>query len=425
MESSSPKEVQDIGTIKEALSIPGFRRLLTAWTFGNVGDSALFLTIAIWIKTLTNNDAYTALIFVALGIPALVAPVFGLLADRFSRRRLVSISNLVVAASVLLLLTVQDASDLWLVYLVTILYSAATYVNAASASGLLRDTIDVRFLAPANGLFTSIDQSFRIIVPLFAAGAFAVWGVEPVLIFTSVMFVLGTVFMQFLGIKETENEVVIDSTWLRTSLQGFPVVYAHKRLWSFLIAFVVVVGTGGALNALVFPILSDGLHLDPAYVSIFTSIQGVAAVSAGLLGASLMKKFSFERLMLFAVLLYALAYAAFAVPNSIVVGIGSAALGMSIPIMGMIVMTIKQTELPLDLQGRSGAAMNVLLNVPQVLTSALIAAVLGFIPYWVLVLVGAFLALFSAIPVARTMRSHGPAAAQPDRTDLPAQEPAN
>jgi hypothetical protein len=32
------------------LGTPGFRRLVIAWSFSNFGDSALYLTLAIWVK---------------------------------------------------------------------------------------------------------------------------------------------------------------------------------------------------------------------------------------------------------------------------------------------------------------------------------------------------------------------------------------
>jgi hypothetical protein len=79
------------------------------------------------------------------------------------------------------------------------------------------------------------------------------------------------------------------------------------------------------------------------------------------------------------------------------------------PIMAMVVMTIKQTELPMEVQGRSGAAMNMMLNGPQVLSSALVAVLIGITPYWVILIVGAVLSAFSLVPILR-QRSRGEAA---------------
>ncbi len=44
-----------------ALARRPFRRLTVAWTFSNFGDSALYLTVAIWAKDLTGSNAATGL----------------------------------------------------------------------------------------------------------------------------------------------------------------------------------------------------------------------------------------------------------------------------------------------------------------------------------------------------------------------------
>lgn len=400
-DSQTEANLNEIGSTKELLKVPAFQRLLTAWTAANLGDSALFLSIAIWVKSLTGSDTSTAFIFVAIGLPALCAPVFGLLADRFSRVKLITLSHVLISLAVLALFLVEDAKDLWIIYAVTVAYSCTSYLNAASQSGLLKDTIDTKFLAPANGIFTSIDYGFRIIVPLFAAGAFALWGIEPVLAFTIVSFLLSAVFMQFLGIKETQNDVSIDRSWLKTSLEGFPALRAHKTLWVYVLALTIVIATGGALNAIVFPVLEQGLGLGPEFVSVFTSVQGVAAVSAGAVGALLMKRLSTHTLMLSSLIAFTVAFGALAIPHPIAVGVAFALLGFAMPLMAMVVMTIKQTDIPMELQGRTGAAINVLFSLPQVMVSALVAVLLGVFPYWVFIAVGGVLSLAGLLPILR------------------------
>src|SRR5690606_10488012 len=75
---------------------PGFRRLASAWVFTNLADSALFLMAAVWVKELTGSDVAGAFVFVALGLPAVLAPFLGMLADRLPRKRLLVASNLVL-----------------------------------------------------------------------------------------------------------------------------------------------------------------------------------------------------------------------------------------------------------------------------------------------------------------------------------------
>ena len=71
---AEPIPAEAVGGNRAALQNKQFRRLLLAWVFGNFADAALFITIAIWVKQMTGSDFYVSLIFVALGLPALIAP---------------------------------------------------------------------------------------------------------------------------------------------------------------------------------------------------------------------------------------------------------------------------------------------------------------------------------------------------------------
>ena len=112
-----------------ALQHPGFRRLTTAWVFTNIADSALYLMLAVWIKDLTGSDSAAALTFAMLGLPALLAPFLGQIADRYSRKRLLVIANLLVAGVVTTLLLVDSADQIVWIYAVVLVYASVACLN--------------------------------------------------------------------------------------------------------------------------------------------------------------------------------------------------------------------------------------------------------------------------------------------------------
>jgi len=87
---------------------PRFRRLLAGQSLSTFGDTALYLTLGIWAKTLTGSNAAAGAVFLALGIPALFAPAAGHLADRVRRRPLLVWTNALTAGLVLTLLAVRS-----------------------------------------------------------------------------------------------------------------------------------------------------------------------------------------------------------------------------------------------------------------------------------------------------------------------------
>lgn len=84
-----------------ALREPRFRRLLVGWSLSNFGDSALYLSLAIWAKDLTGSNSAAGLVFFALAVPVFLSPLGGHLADRVRRRPLLVVVNLLGAAMVL------------------------------------------------------------------------------------------------------------------------------------------------------------------------------------------------------------------------------------------------------------------------------------------------------------------------------------
>ena len=54
-----------------------FRRLLIGNSLSTFGDTALYLTLGIWAKSLTHSNAAAGSVFLALGIPALFGPLTG------------------------------------------------------------------------------------------------------------------------------------------------------------------------------------------------------------------------------------------------------------------------------------------------------------------------------------------------------------
>ena len=114
---------------------PRFRRLLAGQSLSGFGDTALFLTLGIWAKSLTGSNAAAGAVFLALGIPALFAPAAGHLADRVRRRPLLLWANTATAVMVLSLLAVHSRAGLWIIYLVAFGYGIAFTVLSSAFAG--------------------------------------------------------------------------------------------------------------------------------------------------------------------------------------------------------------------------------------------------------------------------------------------------
>ena len=399
MSSLGGQRTADVGSNRQALAVAPFRRLALAWLLTNFGDSALFLTAAIWTKSLTGSDAAAGLIFAAFGAPGLFAPLIGQLADRFNRRRLMVLNNVVAAVVVLTLLLVQDAGQLWLVYLVIAAYAASSYLTAAAQGGLLRDLMPDRLLAPANGLLSTVDQGLRIVSPLAGACVFALWGMAPVIAATCVCFLAAAAVILTVRVNEAQHGPKAGETFWTSSLAGFHFLWRHQLLRPATLTLMIAVAATGILNVTLFASIDQGVGLPPESLAVFSSVQGIFSVLGGLTAASVIRVLGLQRTMVLGLVLLGAASPLLA-SNSVALFLAAVVL-VGCGVMWAIIsyVTLRQTESPAHLQGRTGAAANLLLNLPQVMAALGAAALIGFVDYRLLILAAAAGCLLSILPM--------------------------
>ncbi|GAA3800701.1 hypothetical protein GCM10022206_44710 [Streptomyces chiangmaiensis] len=88
------------------------RLYLTQVVVSGFGTSALWLVSGVWVKDLTGSNGLAALCIFALWAPTLVGPLLGTVADRIRRKPLLIGVNLLLAALVLALVTVDSPDRL-------------------------------------------------------------------------------------------------------------------------------------------------------------------------------------------------------------------------------------------------------------------------------------------------------------------------
>ncbi|MCC9174955.1 MFS transporter [Arthrobacter sp. zg-Y179] len=407
-----------VGTNRDALRVPGFRRLAFAWVFSNFGDSVLFLTAAIWVKQLTGSDAAAGLVFAALGLPALLAPFTGRLADRYRRRPLLIFNNLGAGVVILALLAVRGVDTVWLVYAVIFVYAISSYITAAAQSGLLRDLLDTRLLTPANGILSSIDQGLRIVSPLAGAGMLALWGMHTVVLLASACFLAAALILATLKLAETVHAKDVGETFWRSTTAGVRFMARHRLLGRALLTLGIAMGATGILNVTIFATVEQGLRSPPEFLSVLLGAQGVMAVLGGLTASLVIRRFGVRRCMIFGVALLAGGVLTTALTFLPLVLVGAAAVGTGASWMIIAFVTLRQEETPPGMQGRTAAVTQVMTNLPQVGASLLAAVLIGILPYQMLVTAMAVGCLLAVVPLlSRHARSVGDAGDGDDGDD--------
>jgi MFS family permease len=344
------------------------------------GDASLWLAAGIWVKTLTHSNAKAGLVFFFYALASLTSPLAGMVVDRVRRRRVLISVNLAGAAIVMLMLLVHDASDVWLVYLVMVLYGMAGGLISSAQSAFLTVLLPDELLADANGLLTTVREGLRLVAPLVGAGLFVVAGGGAVATIDAATFVVAAGATLALRIREPKPERV-PQAFLQEVVAGFKHVLGTpilRRLSLSLAVALLVVGFG---ETVVFAVVATGLHRPPSFLGVLLAVQGVGALAGGPSAAPLVRTIGEPLLVAAGLALAAIGAAMWASTTLVVVVAGTILFGAAIPWIVVGAFTLLQRRTPAEVQGRAFSAFDMLVSVPQTVSigvGALLISVIGY-----------------------------------------------
>jgi MFS family permease len=370
-----------------ALRDPRFRRLLAGQSLSTFGDTALYLTLGIWAKSLTGSNAAAGAVFLALGIPALFGPLAGHLADRVRRRPLLLMTNAATGLMVLSLLAVHSRAQLWIIYLVAFCYGISFSILSAAGSGLRKDMLAGADLAAANAALQTVGQGLRIVAPLAGAALYVAAGGGAVAIMDAATFGAAIAALASIRVAESAPETASRGSFRRDLLAGFRHIRAVPLLAQITLVTACAFSVIGLVETIVFAVISQGLHRPPSFFGVLTSVQGAGAIAGGVVVAWLLRRIGAARVIGLALGSVALAAVAYRTHSLALCLAGAAGDGIGLVWLVVAFGTAVQVHTPPRLQGRVDAAWSMLILTPQTVSIAAGAALISVVDYRVLLLV--------------------------------------
>jgi MFS family permease len=358
------------------------RLLVAGQSLSAFGDWAMWIVLAVWMKTLTGSSARAGLVFFALGLGNLAGPLGGLLADRVKRRPLMIVCDCVLGASVLVLLFVNDASTAWLLYVIALLYGVVGSVFYPARSALLRLMLPEELLAEANGLLSSVQQGLRIVAPLAGAGLYAAFGGGVVAILDAATFAGSALFLSRMHVREEKPEPP-EHHFLREVTAGIEHVWRTLPLRQMTVGTTIALLVVGFTETLIFIVIGHLGH-KPSFFGVLATLQGVGSIAGGLTAAWVLRRIGDVRTVGLGLGLFGSCALLLAVPSLPIVLVGFFVAGLGIVWAIVAFNTALQTRTPLAIQGRVSAAVDVSLSLAQTASIATGALLSTFVDYRVL-----------------------------------------
>lgn len=175
---------------------PDFRNLWFGQIVSLLGDWFNLIGSAALIATLTGSGlAISGLFVVRMLAPFLVSPVAGVVADRYDRRTILIVADLLRVAIVLCFLLVREAETVWLLYVLTALQLGVSGFFDPAKNAILPDVVTPRQLGAANAL-SSVTWSVMLAFGAALGGLVAgTWGVYSAFALDALTFLLSAFFI--------------------------------------------------------------------------------------------------------------------------------------------------------------------------------------------------------------------------------------
>ena len=206
-----------------------FRKLWIAAVISMLGE--WFNTIALFFLILeyTGSEFLLGMLFtVRMAGFAILQPFIGLLADRYNRKMLMVVSNLLQAVFALCFLLVNDSSDIvWMIGLSGLMMVLhGVYMTAERAA--LPNVVAEEDLATANALDAASWSTALCMGAMLGGVVVSIWGTDAAFIVDSATFLVGTLFLINLTIPQTIDESM-KGPWLSTGIRNIKSGWARIR----------------------------------------------------------------------------------------------------------------------------------------------------------------------------------------------------
>ncbi|MET7807316.1 MFS transporter [Micromonospora chersina] len=361
-------------------------RYLTAVLVSGFGTAAMLLVAGIWVKDLTGSSGLAGLVTLGIWGPVLIAPLIGVLADRFRRRPLLIWLHLAMAA-LLPVLLIDTAALVWLIFAVMVAYGVSFVLIDSAEAALVPAVVPGELLGDFNGLRMTVNEGMKLVAPLAGAGLFAAYGGQPVVLLDAVTFALAALLLTLIRVREAPPPPA--EPWTRQLAEGLGHLRRHAPLRHLVActgAAMLLIGVNGALA---YAVVDDGLHRPPEFNGVLGTVQGLGSLVGGLATGALLRRLGDRRVTAVAAALLAAGLALRAAPGLAPVAAGTLAVGVGAPLVLITVWTAVQRETPNALVGRVSATVNTLTFGPGTLAVLAGAGLLELVDYRVIQLAGA------------------------------------
>lgn len=343
-----------------------FRLFWLGFSFSILGDALTRVAFTWFVYDLTDSpEAIGLLMFFYTGPIIIGGLIAGSLLDRFDRRKVMMVDNLLRGTTVALvpLLYALGRLELWHIYAVAAVYGLLMMIELAGSPALIPSLVGAEHLETANALETLSYTLGGVIGPVLAGLLIARIGAPNVVLIDALSYFFFA-FMLYQIPTAPESERTSDARQRYHLGHAFQLLLKHPILLSTTIMFLLANMGGGGILSVWLPVMADRTFNGGA--ELYGTLLGVLAVGevlGALVAGSVTLPFTTGTRICVAQLLSGLALVFLLITPSLwLVTLGLFCFGAFSAPLTIWAQTLRMQIIPEDLRGRAFALLRMLMQ---------------------------------------------------------------
>jgi len=359
------------------------RDFLALWIgqlISQIGDNFVYIAGLALITSLTDSPLTFGIVAFCTAAPQVVFGLIGgVFVDRWDRRMVMIVSDILRGIAILALLLIQRPEELWILYVVTFLASTVGAFFYPARNAVIPNIVPEESLLTANALVQG-SQIVAIIVGASVAGLLVGWlGTDFAFVFDSFTFFVSAGAVATMNIPHGElpaTRANLRVIWDQL-IEGLSFIKNSHTLTNVIITTAIATLGFGAILVLGVVYLGTELGIGAEGLGFLYAFQGLGVVAGGLLIGQLAHRVPSHYTVSACMTMLGLATIGFALaPNYPLVLAMVAIIGLSIVAARAALATMTQALVPDEKRGRVESAVTMVIGASSTLATGL-AGVLG------------------------------------------------
>lgn len=252
-----------------------------------IGSYMTVFALMIWVWQQTESATTLALVTFFSQLPRIfITPIAGIVVDRFHRKRLMLLGDVVALLSTLAigLLYATGSLQIWHLYIVVALYGCFGQLQTLAYSASIAMLVTKNHYTRAESMISMVGYSGAIFSPILAGSLYPLIGIAGIIALDLITFLFAFVTLILTPIPQPAN---LETTHPKTTWQdltfGFRYIFAKPPLTAMVLAFTLFAIPGDIGKALYNPMILARSGGDAQVLGFVTTAAGVGGVIGAVL----------------------------------------------------------------------------------------------------------------------------------------------